>query len=554
MKALMYFLELNLYLAVFCLLYKLFLEKEAFFKANRWVLLGSVTLAFLIPLIKLENLGHLKEARQLNQSVALFYEVVVETTSKSIGFWDSFSVLNLLTGIYFIGITAGTILFIKRILFLRKKIKSAPKIDHPGYSELQIESDESSFSFFHYLFVPQNCDLCIYKHELAHIELKHSYDVIFLEVIQIICWFNPAIYLLKHDLKTIHEYQADQLASNQTNVSTYMETLVYSALGAQQPQLTHSFFNPTILKNRIMMLNKKNVPAWRLVKYTVVLPVLAAMVFLSSTAFVIKKEIKKVENQATALLNTAVKEVVLTETPEKTETKTSELEKHSTKIEKTKAEIKPLVNSTTTPINETAAIDSIYNYVDQNPVFPEGMDKIGRYIGKNLRYPQLAKQKGTQGRVTVSFVVAKDGSIKDPQVLRGIGNGCDEEAIRIVQSMPNWTPGKQNGKPVNVRFALPIVFRLDGGPTEPENKLSEVVVVAYPSSEKVSEKVAIGLPSSENALYVIDGEIQANNLKAKTLKPSDIESITVVKKGEYVISKYGEKAKNGVILITTKKK
>ncbi|MNY27809.1 transport protein TonB [compost metagenome] len=89
------------------------------------------------------------------------------------------------------------------------------------------------------------------------------------------------------------------------------------------------------------------------------------------------------------------------------------------------------------------------------------MDQIGKFIGKTLRYPPMARENGVQGRVTVSFVVEKDGSITDVQVLRGIGSGCDEEAVRVVKAMPKWKAGKQNGKAVRVHFNLPIMFRLD---------------------------------------------------------------------------------------------
>src|SRR2546428_3217203 len=228
MSTLLYILELNLYLTGFCLLYKLFLEKEAFFNVNRWLLLSTVLAAFFIPFFKLENL---QDSHQLNQSVYMIYEVVVYASSKPIGFWDSFSILDLFTAFYLVGILVTSLLFVQRILFIRKKIQSTPKIIHTDYTELVIPFEESSYSFLSYLFVPKDCNTCIYKHELAHIQLKHTYDVLFMEAVQIICWFNPAIYLLKHALKTIHEYQADQLASNQTNAFTYMETLVYSALG-----------------------------------------------------------------------------------------------------------------------------------------------------------------------------------------------------------------------------------------------------------------------------------------------------------------------------------
>lgn len=109
---------------------------------------------------------------------------------------------------------------------------------------------------------------------------------------------------------------------------------------------------------------------------------------------------------------------------------------------------------------EEVAEEEIFTIVETNPSFPGGEAKMYAYLGKNMKYPPIARDNNIQGRVYVSFVVEKNGAITDVRVLRGIGGGCDEEAIRVVKSMPKWSAGKQRGKPVRVRFNLPIVFKL----------------------------------------------------------------------------------------------
>jgi len=104
--------------------------------------------------------------------------------------------------------------------------------------------------------------------------------------------------------------------------------------------------------------------------------------------------------------------------------------------------------------------DEIYQKVDDMPSFPGGETKLMEYVGKNLKYPQEAREKGVQGRVFVGFVVEPDGSISDVKLLRGIGGGCDEEAIRVVKSFPKWKPGKHQGKFVRVSYMLPVNFKL----------------------------------------------------------------------------------------------
>lgn len=102
----------------------------------------------------------------------------------------------------------------------------------------------------------------------------------------------------------------------------------------------------------------------------------------------------------------------------------------------------------------------IFKVVEEMPEFPGGTAKLLEYIGKNIKYPMMARESDIQGKVYVNFVVEPNGSISHVEVLRGIGGGCDEEAVRVVQSMPNWKPGKQRGAPVRVQYMVPIVFKL----------------------------------------------------------------------------------------------
>ncbi|EKB49612.1 energy transducer TonB [Cecembia lonarensis] len=110
------------------------------------------------------------------------------------------------------------------------------------------------------------------------------------------------------------------------------------------------------------------------------------------------------------------------------------------------------------PVVEKA--DEIFDVVENAPEFPGGMEAWNEYLRKNLKYPTQARRMGIEGTVYVVFVVNTDGSIQDVEILRGIGGGCDEEALRVVSNAPKWTPGKQRGRPVRVRMRLPIRFKL----------------------------------------------------------------------------------------------
>lgn len=178
------------------------------------------------------------------------------------------------------------------------------------------------------------------------------------------------------------------------------------------------------------------------------------------------------------------------------------------------------------PVPAPQQKDGVYMSVEQMPEFPGGMTELYKFLSRNIRYPRKAVERNTQGKVFASFIINEKGEISDIEVLRGIGNGCDEEAVRVVAQMPLWLPGKQNGKAVAVNYTLPISFVLEG-------------------------KTTVTTQPDKNPLYVLDGKVVAPS-EIKDLNPANIEKVEVLK-GESAISEYGEKGKEGVVKITLKK-
>ena len=187
---------------------------------------------------------------------------------------------------------------------------------------------------------------------------------------------------------------------------------------------------------------------------------------------------------------------------------------------------------------ETLSGGDVYDKLERMPEFPGGVDAMMEYLQKELRYPESAKEKGIQGRVTVQFIIDKEGNVTNSKVTRSVDKDMDAEAIRLVKAMPKWKPGMQKGKAVAVKYTVPVVFRLEGGKTVN----SQVTV-----NSKVSEFSVQGM---NNPLYIVDGkEVTSSILSA--LDVNKIESMTVLK-NESATEVYGEKGKNGVILITLK--
>ena len=203
--------------------------------------------------------------------------------------------------------------------------------------------------------------------------------------------------------------------------------------------------------------------------------------------------------------------------------------------------------------NGKAINEEVFTTVDENPTFPGGIKEMYKFIGQNLRYPSAAQKANTQGKVFVKFIVRKDGSTSDMTVLKGIGNGCDEETVRVIGMMPKWNAGKQNGIPVNVYFTMPISFVLEEGSNEVKKNdpIEDNNVRRKLDGTQLEFENKTAQINSGNLLWVIDG-VTVNKDAIKDIKPENIESISVLKDAS-ATALYGEKGKNGVIIVTTKK-
>lgn len=194
--------------------------------------------------------------------------------------------------------------------------------------------------------------------------------------------------------------------------------------------------------------------------------------------------------------------------------------------------------------------DKAYDLVEEMPQYPGGVEKLMEYVSMSIRYPKEAESKSIQGRVVTTFVVEKDGSITDAEVVKSVDPALDAEALRVVKAMPKWTPGKQEGKPIRVKYTMPITFALQGGDVIPDGKVKGANVM--------NETVVVGIGDNAKAIhtnvpYVLVDDKPIDSDKLKDIDPKTIDHMEVLK-SKAAIEKFGEKARNGVIIITTKKK
>lgn len=283
MNWLHYLGEANLYLAVFYLAYRLLLAKETYNQLSRIYLLFSCVAAFTLPVLQV---GALKPAETVtivpSYSAELVYPIQTTTTTHVASVtplivenhltWQDYLVYG-----YAAGCAILLLILLAKLFVLTKMIWTAKCEQQDKYKLIYLPETDVAFSFFNYLFIGTHAEgtKTIITHELVHINQKHSLDILFIELLKMVNWFNPFIYLLQNSLKTIHEYIADeQTAAYENDTAGYAVFLVNNAYGAGGSSITHSFFNYSLLKKRIIMLNQKRSGNSARLKYLIAAPVL----------------------------------------------------------------------------------------------------------------------------------------------------------------------------------------------------------------------------------------------------------------------------------------
>ena len=609
---LIYDLKAAVLIAVFYMFYRLLLARETFHRVNRVVLLLTAVASFVLPLCVITM--HRTVVVEAVPQVAIgevWMEAEMEPPAPS--YWQT-----LLPILYIIGVavTMGhTLLSILKVLLL---IRRSERHRQPDGVTICVTGNAAvaPFSWMRYIvmnrgdYVAQ--DVAILAHERGHIRLRHSWDVLLVDLLTALQWFNPAIWMLRQDLRSIHEYEADgEVLSQGINARQYQYLLISKATGIGGYSIVNGI-NHSTLKKRIYMMTNRKSEGSHLLKLLAIVPIVGMALALNArtvTDYVydepqkqqpVKKGKKdgtttvagktiQVKTDAQQATPVTVRATVLDVTDAKDGTNVNVVTGAIVKIVGSmkgtvtdtegrfsleanigdKIEVSYVGMETATfEVNSKEATDfyvglrregqggstdggdKVFDVVDEMPQVPGGVSELMKFLSTNIRYPKEAMEKGEQGRVLVTFVVEKDGSIGDTKIITSISPQLDAEALRIINAMPAWTPGKQNGGPVRVKYTIPVTFRLQGDNGRVIS-IGEVKAEAEPV-KSVSYTVKINGETVEGATAKDDFAIEIDGVKTdksmsevlKELSPEDIESVTVVKSG----------VPKPVIIITTKKK
>ncbi|WP_225587091.1 TonB family protein [Algoriphagus sp. Y33] len=416
---LIYLAEASICVGITVLFYRFVLSELTFFTLNRVILISMLMLSFVIPMLSF-NLG----MASIGTAEILLPEFLVgkEVASGTVNFsWQ-----EIVFYTYLVGVVVMTVHLILGFFTSQRLLGKSRLMYYRNYW-IAVHPEFIPASFFSYILLPdfdpnRSEQKQIVLHESVHVRLKHSWDLLLVQFAKIIFWFNPLIYQFEKSLREVHEYQADQGVTLTYSKKEYSGLLLQMITGGQGWHFMNNF-NQFQTKKRIIMMSKPQSQKKEMRRFLLAIPVLAALFFVFSCEMTPEEDIEG------PTMAGEIKEV---------------------KIGPSDLEARKLAKDG----------EEIFDVVENQPNPQGGMAGWNNYLSNNLTYPAQARRMGIEGTVIVVFVVNADGSLSDVNVLRGVGGGADEEAIRVVKNSPDWTPGSQSGVAVNTRMRLPIRFKL----------------------------------------------------------------------------------------------
>lgn len=403
-----YLLKSGLLLLIFYAVYKLWLENEKMFRFNRIYLLASLVFSFLIPL----QIISFNSAFSNKIGLVQLEELAIQKSSESMGAisFNDF-IMILFAVIYALGVLGLTVRFFLGLYSFYKRTKRSEVQFIKGEKIVLIEELILPHSFWKSIFINKDAfesgkipsELIV--HEKAHLNQKHTLDILFIEILQIVFWFNPFLLLYKKAIKLNHEFLADEAVNKQFgSVKNYQNLLLDFACNKNTVALA-SNINYLITKKRLLMMTKKESPIKIVLKVFSVGAVYALLLFVFSA-----KTIAQTANPPQKMITGSV-------------------------------------------------IDNTENIVQ--PEFPGGLEEFYKFVGKNFKMPLEASKSKVDGKINMSFSIEKNGTLSDFKIEKDLGFGLGDEAIRVLKLSPKWIPGSKDGEVVKVSYSLPITIRAE---------------------------------------------------------------------------------------------
>lgn len=457
-------LQIVTFQLIFLMIYELILKKETFFNWNRAYLLATSVLSLVLPFIKLQSFSKVIPAEYVINLPAV---IIGQTKSENLPVAENLDTIilhnasiNYVLLFWYIGVVVfSAVLFYKLVkIGLFKYLNTS--IKKRGYSITTLENSEAAFSFLNVIFLGDQLKKgqkeSILKHEKVHVKHKHTIDLLWFELLRVLFWFNPLIYIYQKRITEVHEFIADKSASK--HQQNYYESLLAKTFNVAQFSLVNQFYSSSLIKKRIIMLTKKQSNKISKIKYVLTVPVIIVMLFVTSC--------KSDKNSNNTELVTVLEHV---------EALKQSIDKNGVVTEDERKAIQEIYNLTANETEEeTTSSEISFKTLDQSPIFP-GCDEnatseelkkcfsksISTHVAKNFN-TKLANDLNLTGRqkILVAFKIDKSGEITDVKV-RAPHTELGEEAKRVINALPKLQSGMHDGKAVTVPYSLPIVFQVN---------------------------------------------------------------------------------------------
>lgn len=388
--------------------YYLLLRRDRWLQLSRWFLMGALAFSLLYPILRLPDVGF--------PMLAVREWMTLKPVEVNAGAMQSSGLPHyavegegipgrLVATIYFFGLMTTLAFLIIQVTRQFALFCRIPSEKHDGIRLSLLEDDTPPCSFLNHVIIGRRGmsdeELrCVMTHEMEHVARRHSLDVLQMRLMCCASWFNPFAWLMLRELRAVHEYQADAAVNASHDNHQYLSLLFRQITGFVYGHITNNFQSINLKKRIEMMKRKKS--RFGACKLLAVLPVAVFLMMIGCKS------------------------------------------------------AQPATKGDSSVPKAGSAIDM----AEVPPEFVGGVEALYRYLSENIHYPSQAKDKKIQGSVVVQFVVETDGSVTEAVVLRGIGVGCDEEALRVIKGMPKWKPGMNDGKPVRTHYTIPVTFKL----------------------------------------------------------------------------------------------
>ena len=513
-----YLLKVNVAFVLFYAFYRLFFYKDTFFKLRRAILLAFFGLALFYPLLNIQD--WVRQQEPIADVIYMYSAMLPEATAKAdaAASVDWYGWLLGSLGFIYWGIVAflcGRFLVqLSSILWLAHTSERVVIHETPVYA---LRKAAGPFSFFRMVFLHPESHSDketdeILTHECTHVSQWHSIDVILSEMMCMACWFNPFVWLLKREVRHNLEYLADNTVIQSGYDSKSYQYHLLGLAHHQSVTTLYNSFNVLHLKNRIMMMNKKRSPGIVRTKYLIFIPLVGILMLLSNIEAVARLTVRLANEATVSNAMVTATGILVDETGQpligasvvvkggKERTITDKKGAFSLEVpanailrcsyqgrESQEVLVADMTNNTHLSLSSKSREmnEQVFTVVEKMPSFPGGDAELLKYIATNIKYPKESQDNGEQGRVICSFIVGRDGSVNNPEVLRGVTPLLNEEAVRVINTMPRWNPGMQRGKAVAVKYTVPITFRLKSPVEETKEETLTVVDVMpqYPGGD-----------------------------------------------------------------------